>query len=100
MRLPVIVAAGARTLAPERYNVEWIRQNGEGIPIKRIEQIPAAIEQLLQPAAYRQARRRIERLRNRAVFEVPDILDQILEARRVVCSSPSPLRRNVGIPLA
>jgi len=78
MRLPVIVHAGVRTLAQERYNVEWIRQHGVGIPVRSVRAIPRAVDELLRPGTRRRMLRNIGRLNNRAVFEVPEILDRIL----------------------
>ncbi|MGA3027250.1 MAG: glycosyltransferase [Bryobacteraceae bacterium] len=81
MRLPVIVQAGPRTLAQERYNVEWIRQQGVGIPVHSARAVPHAVDELLRPAVHRRMLRNIGRLNNRAVFEVPEILDRILSQR-------------------
>jgi len=35
MGLPVLVEAGNKTLAQERYNVEWIEEQGVGLPVTR-----------------------------------------------------------------
>jgi hypothetical protein len=81
MGLPVIVEAGLKTMAQERYNVEWIEEQGVGISIKRINDLPKAIAELLQPAAYGKMRERIDKLANGAVFEIPEVLNQILQRR-------------------
>jgi len=94
MRLPVIVQAGPRTLAQERYNVEWIRQQGVGIPVSSVRAIPRAVDELLRPAVRRRMLRNIGRLNNRAVFEVPEILDRILSAD--IISSKTLLPRDVS----
>jgi 1,2-diacylglycerol 3-beta-galactosyltransferase len=94
MRLPVIVQADARTLAQERYNVEWIRQQGVGIPVRSMRAVPRAVDELLRPATRRRMLRNIGRLNNRAVFEVPEILDRILSDRLV--SSKTLLHRDVS----
>lgn len=73
MGLPVIVKAGLKTMAQERYNVEWIREQGVGISIKRINDLPKAVGKLLQPAEYSRMRQRIDKLAIRAVFEIPEI---------------------------
>ncbi len=78
MRLPVIVECNLRTLAHERYNIEWIRERGLGLAVRNFRELPAAIRHLLDPAVYRPMQIRIEALENRAVFEVPAILDSIL----------------------
>jgi hypothetical protein len=80
MRLPVIVESNAWTLPQERYNAEWIRENGTGIVLPNFRGIARAVEELLEPAAYARFRTATERLHNRAVFEIPDILESILAA--------------------
>jgi len=77
MRLPVIVQTGVRTLAQERYNVEWIRQQGLGIPIPSWRAVPRAVEELLRPPVRRRMLRNIGELNNQAVFEIPEILHRI-----------------------
>jgi hypothetical protein len=78
MRLPVIVEAGSKTLAQERYNVEWITEQGVGLPVARTKDFPQAVSSILKPAAYRAITERIQALSNRAVFEVPRVLENIL----------------------
>jgi hypothetical protein len=78
MGLPVIVEAGSKTLAQERYNVEWIEQQGVGLRVTRMKDLPQAVTSLLKPAAYHAIRQHIQALSNRAVFEVPDVLENIL----------------------
>ena len=42
--------------------------------------IARAVEELLEPAAYQRFRDATERLENRAVFEIPEILERIAKA--------------------
>jgi UDP-N-acetylglucosamine:LPS N-acetylglucosamine transferase len=81
MGLPVIVETGPKTMAQERYNVEWIQEQGVGTSFKRINELPKAVAELLQPAEYGRMRQRIDKLANRAVFEIPEVLNQILQTR-------------------
>ena len=78
MGLPVIVEAGSKTLAQERYNVEWIMEQGVGLPVSHLKDFPQAVYSILKPGAYRAITERIQGLRNRAVFEVPEVLEKIL----------------------
>ena len=78
MRLPVIVERNAWTLPQERYNTDWVREQGIGIVLPNFRRIARAVEELLEPAAYVGFRAATERLTNRAVFEIPDILERIL----------------------
>jgi UDP-N-acetylglucosamine:LPS N-acetylglucosamine transferase len=77
MKLPVIVEKNAWTLPQERYNGEWLREMGAGVVLPNFRGIARAVDDLLQPDAYEKYRRAAERLNNRAVFEIPDILERI-----------------------
>jgi len=83
MRLPVIVECNAWTLPQERYNAQWIREQGIGIVLPNFRGIARAVNELLEPAAYRKFCIATTKLENRAVFEIPDILERILEHHRV-----------------
>jgi UDP-N-acetylglucosamine:LPS N-acetylglucosamine transferase len=78
MHLPVIVERNAWTLPQERYNTEWVREQGVGIVLPNFRGIARAVDELLEPAAYQRFRVATERLHNRAVFEIPDILERII----------------------
>jgi 1,2-diacylglycerol 3-beta-galactosyltransferase len=78
MRLPVIVERNAWTLPQERYNTEWVREQGVGIVLPNFRGIAEAVDQLLEPAAYAQFRAATAAVENRAVFEIPEILERIL----------------------
>ena len=82
MGLPVIVERNAWTLAHERYNADWIEEQGVGMVVKNFWQIKRAVRELLEPECYRGYRGRVSAIRNNAVYEIPDILDRILGDRR------------------
>jgi 1,2-diacylglycerol 3-beta-galactosyltransferase len=79
LRLPVIVESNAWTLPQERYNPEWIREQGVGVVLPNFRGIGRAVEEMLEPSAFARFRAATERLHNRAVFEIPDILESILD---------------------
>ena len=81
MHLPVIVERNAWTLPQERYNADWVREQGVGLVLPNFRRVAEAVDQLLDPAAYARFRAATERLHNRAVFEIPDILERILRQR-------------------
>jgi 1,2-diacylglycerol 3-beta-galactosyltransferase len=83
MRLPVIVERNAWTLPQERYNTEWVREQGLGIVLPNFRGIAGAVDELLEPATYARFRTATERIHNRAVFEIPEILEKILDAHLV-----------------
>jgi len=79
MHLPCIVERNAWTLPQERYNAEWLLEQGAGIVLPDFRGIAKAVNELLRPQAYARFRAATERLHNRAVFEIPEILERILQ---------------------
>ena len=74
--LPVLTFDNAFTMPQERYNVQWVRDRGLGLAVPSVRALRAATSELLgQLPAYRA---RVRALDNRAVFEVLDILQQLL----------------------
>jgi Glycosyltransferase family 28 C-terminal domain len=78
MRLPVIVERNAWTLPQERYNAEWVLEQGVGLVLPDFRGIARAVDELLEPGAYERFRAATARLENRAVFEIPEILERIV----------------------
>jgi 1,2-diacylglycerol 3-beta-galactosyltransferase len=79
MGLPVIVERNAWTLAHERYNADWIEEQGVGMVVRNFSHVGRAVRELLEPGTYRRYRDRVSAIRNTAVYEIPDVLDRILE---------------------
>jgi len=77
MGLPAIVERNAWTLPQERYNADWITEQGVGIVLRNFRGIAGAVDQLLDPPAYARFREGAARLPNRAVFEIADLLEKI-----------------------
>jgi len=82
MHLPAIVERNAWTLAHERYNADWLLEQDAGLVIGSFSGIAGAVRQLLSPDLYPRYRRNAAATRNRAVFEIPDVLDGILNGRQ------------------
>ena len=78
MNLPVIVERNAWTLPQERYNTEWIREQGVGIVLGNFREIADAVNELVQSDRLTSIKRKISAVDNRAVFEIPEILERIL----------------------
>lgn len=77
MGLPPIVVRNAWTMPQERYGTDWVRENGLGMVLRSFRQVAPAVAALTADLPrYRAA---TQRIRNRAVFEVPQLLAQILE---------------------
>jgi hypothetical protein len=79
MRLPVVVECNAWTLPQERYNTQWIRENQFGVVLKSFRDIDAGLRELLEPANFARFQANAAAIQNRAVFEIPDILDSLLQ---------------------
>lgn len=75
-QLPVLTFRNAWTLPQERYNAEWVRGNGLGLVVRSTRHLAAAVDELLQRLPEFQAN--VRSVRNRAVFEIPDILASVL----------------------
>jgi 1,2-diacylglycerol 3-beta-galactosyltransferase len=80
MQLPVIVESNAWTLPQERYNAIWVREQDAGFVLPNFRDVARAVEDLLVPENYARFREATARSRNRAVFEIPDILQGIAES--------------------
>ena len=78
MHLPVIVECNAWTLPQERYNTEWIKEKDIGVVLKSFREIDAAVRDLLEPANFARYRANAAAIKNRAVFEIPEMLDALL----------------------
>jgi 1,2-diacylglycerol 3-beta-galactosyltransferase len=79
MRLPVVVERNAWTLPQERYNTEWIREKQVGVVLPSFRAIDAGLRELLDPANFSRFRANAAAITNRAVFEIPEILESLLE---------------------
>jgi UDP-N-acetylglucosamine:LPS N-acetylglucosamine transferase len=80
MQLPVIVERNARTLPQERYNADWVREHRVGIVLENFRGIAAAVQRLTRDLETFRAN--VAKIQNRAVFEIPEILEGVLRKRR------------------
>ncbi len=103
--LPVIVECNARTLPQERYNAQWVTEKRMGIVLKSFRNINAGVSQLLEPATFAEFRSNTSAYSNRALFEIPAFLDEILERHRtqgtgagLPVSTPNILEPAAGLP--
>lgn len=76
MGLPVIVERNAWTLVQERYNAQWVLERGAGLVLKNFRDIRGAVERMERELESFQ--KAVARIENRAVFEIPDMLAQVL----------------------
>jgi UDP-N-acetylglucosamine:LPS N-acetylglucosamine transferase len=76
LHLPVIVVCNSWTLPQERYNAQWVREQGVGLVRSSYAKVPEAVEELVRDLdLYRAATHKVQ---NRAAFEMPGILQAIL----------------------
>lgn len=76
LRLPVIVVRNRWTLPQERYNAQWVREQGVGLVCPSYAKVAGAVDELVSNLdSYRSATGKVQ---NRAVFELPVILQDIL----------------------
>lgn len=93
-RLPVIVVRNVWTMPQERYNTDWVEENRAGLVLDSFKGIGTAVAALTrQLMDYRAA---VERIQNRAVFEIPEILERILISAQTR-QWPMPLPRTAAI---
>lgn len=85
--LPVIVVRNAWTMPQERYNTDWVREQGVGLVLRRWRDIDAGVADLA--ARWPSLQARVAQLDNRAVFELPDLLAAILDRAGTRLSAPA-----------
>jgi UDP-N-acetylglucosamine:LPS N-acetylglucosamine transferase len=78
MGLPVIVERNSRTLVQERFNTDWIARHRLGLVVRSFRQVAGAIAHLLEANHLAEFRAKAASIKNRAVFEVPEILERLL----------------------
>lgn len=76
--LPVVTVRNRSTMPQERYNTDWVREQGVGLVLKSFDELPHALGALREqlPAL----RERVARLDNRAVYEVTALIACMLDA--------------------
>jgi hypothetical protein len=79
MGLPVIVERNIRTLPQERYNPEWVREKKVGMVVRNFSGVVPAVREILEPENLKRLRANVAAVKNRAIFEVPEIFERILQ---------------------
>jgi Glycosyltransferase family 28 C-terminal domain len=88
-KLPVLIECNAWTLPQERFNTEWVEEKRVGIVLHSFKDVVAGVQRMLDPATLAEFRKNVAALDNRAIFEIPEILAQLLGEP----SSPAPVRQ-------
>jgi UDP-N-acetylglucosamine:LPS N-acetylglucosamine transferase len=78
--LPVIVVHNTWTMPQERYNATWVKENNAGIVLDSFRFVRSGVAEITQ--RLEEFRASLSHIKNRAVFEIPDILERILKAEQ------------------
>ncbi|MDX1923536.1 MAG: galactosyldiacylglycerol synthase [Alphaproteobacteria bacterium] len=81
--LPVVLLNNRGTMIQERYNIIWAEENKLGVSIDNFAHIGRAATFLLNNGRLDQHSSNARRLNNRAVFEIPKMLESIMDANPV-----------------
>ena len=76
MGLPVIVTRNAWTMPQERWNTQWIQEQGLGVVVSSFAKIQGAVDTIVTQLSHWEAQ--VKKMQNRAVFEVPELLGKLL----------------------
>ena len=74
MGLPVIVERNAWTLPQERYNAIWVREKQVGLVCQEFRSYRGCRPEMLERGDFHKFRCNAKKMRNRALFEIPEIL--------------------------
>jgi hypothetical protein len=77
-KLPVLIECNAWTLPQERYNAEWVAEKRVGIVLRSFREVVSGVQRMLDPVPLAEFRKNVAALENRAIFEIPEILDKLL----------------------
>lgn len=75
MGLPVVITCNAWTMPQERWNTEWVRNNGLGVVHRSFRSVRSAVHDMVSDLPTWQ--KNVRQVRNRAVFEVPQLLAKL-----------------------
>ena len=75
--LPLLMDVSS-VIIHESRNIEWVERHGFGLPFNHPAQLLARIEELTRPEIYDPLKSRVSAYENRAVLEIPEILEIIM----------------------
>ncbi len=77
--LPVITTCNALTLPQERYNAQWLEENELGMVLKSFGEVGEAVDRMIVPEVLARYQANARQVNNRAIFEIPEIIDKLLK---------------------
>jgi hypothetical protein len=96
-KLPVLIECNVKTLPQERYNAEWVEEKRVGIVLHNFREVVSGVQRMLDPATLAEFRKNVAALENRAIFEIPEILDKLLRESTQEHSSAAGAHRPPGV---
>jgi Glycosyltransferase family 28 C-terminal domain len=88
-KLPVLIECNSWTLPQERFNAEWVAEKRVGIVLHSFREVVSGVQRILDPATLAEFRKNVGALDNRAIFEIPEILDKLLRDSVIAQAPPS-----------
>jgi spore coat polysaccharide biosynthesis predicted glycosyltransferase SpsG len=85
--LPVLVECNSWTLPQERFNAEWVTQRKVGVVLKSFEDVVGGVQQMLEPAKLAEFKKNVAAQNNRAIFEIMEILQKLLDKQNLGSNS-------------
>src|ERR1700681_3609183 len=76
--LPVLIECNAWTLPQERYNAEWVKEKEVGIVLENFRSVAEGVKKIVEPATLARLKNNVKALNNRALFEIPEILEGLM----------------------
>jgi 1,2-diacylglycerol 3-beta-galactosyltransferase len=79
--LPVMVVGNTWTMPQERYNIEWVKENNAGIVLESFRTVREGVAEII--GRLDEFRASMSHIQNRAVFEIPEILERIMHTEEL-----------------
>jgi 1,2-diacylglycerol 3-beta-galactosyltransferase len=80
MGLPLMLERNASTMVQERFNTDWVARNHLGMVLNSFATIGAALPSMADPAQLARMRLQVTKFQNRALFELPGMLEEIMQS--------------------
>jgi Glycosyltransferase family 28 C-terminal domain len=80
MNLPLMLERNASTMVQERFNTDWVARNHLGIVLNSFATIGEALPVMADPVQLARMRAQVSKFQNRALFELPGILEKIMHS--------------------
>ena len=87
--LPVIVECNSWTLPQERFNAEWVKEKKVGVVLKSFDEVVRGVQEMLEPEKLAEFKKNVATQNNRAIFEIMEILEGVLNSEHSPTDSDS-----------